>query len=174
MTNLDDADTAGIVLDPQGGLTVNESGSSQVVQIELSSEPTDDVVLELVLSDPSEATLSQTGFTFSPANWNVPRQLTVTGRDDAVDDGDIAFEIRVGHRERWTPTIVGSRLDPIPVLNVDDDTAGISLTVNDATTDENGDTASFTVVLDSQPTAPVSIPLEFVRSYRRHSGGQQH
>ena len=44
------------------------------------------------------------------------------------------------------------------VSNEDDDTAGITVTpTSGLMTTEAGTTATFTVVLDSQPTAPVSI-----------------
>ena len=31
--------------------------------------------------------------TFTPANWNTPQTVTVTGVDDAIDDGDVAYTI---------------------------------------------------------------------------------
>ena len=40
-----------------------------------------------------EATVSPATLTFTNANWNVPQTVTVTGADDALDDGDIVSNI---------------------------------------------------------------------------------
>ena len=37
--------------------------------------------------------MSPASLTFTPANWNTPQTVTVTGVDDAVDDGNIAYTI---------------------------------------------------------------------------------
>ena len=41
----------------------------------------------------TEGTVSPATLTFTPANWNTAQTVTVTGVDDAVDDGDIAYTI---------------------------------------------------------------------------------
>ena len=81
--------------------------------------------------------------------------MTVTGVDDAlVDDGDVTYTIvtrghqrRPGLRRRSTPADVA-------VTNTDNDAAGITVTpTTGLTTTEAGGTATFTVVLTTQPTA---------------------
>ncbi|MEM8679178.1 MAG: Calx-beta domain-containing protein, partial [Planctomycetota bacterium] len=158
VTNLDDADQAGFLVDPLSGLTVQESGSSQIASLQLTSQPESNVTVEISLSDTSEASLDRSNFTFTPGNWNVPQQLTVTGRDDAVDDGDVMFEVRF-NAVTTDPNYTGLTPPAISAVNLDDDTAGITLNVTDAITDESGDTAEFSLVLDSEPTSSVSIPL---------------
>jgi hypothetical protein len=49
--------------------------------------------------------------------------------------------------------------DDVTVVNLDDDVAGIDVSAASGNTSEAGGTATFTVVLNSKPTASVSIPV---------------
>ena len=51
------------------------------------------MTIGLSSSDTTEGTVSPASLTFTPANWNAPQTVTVTGVNDAVDDGDIAYTI---------------------------------------------------------------------------------
>ena len=67
-------------------------------------------------------------------------------------------------------TATTTALNPadVPVTNTDDDAAGITVTpTSGLTTTEAGGTATFTVVLDAQPTADVTVTSE-PRHDRRH------
>ena len=55
----------------------------------------------------------------------------------------------------------------VTVTNTDNDTAGITVS-HQRRHDEAGGTATFTVVLDSQPTADVTIAPHQQRPDRRH------
>jgi hypothetical protein len=82
----------------------------------------------------------------------VPQTVTVTGVDDLVDDGDIAYGVVVGAPTSSDP--IYAAIDPadVAVTNADDDAAGITVTpVAGLGTTEAGGTASFTVVLTSEP-----------------------
>ena len=91
------------------GLTTTEAGGTATFTIVLASQPTADVTIALSSSDPTEGTVSpaSVGFTgvvkFTGANWNTPLTITVTGVDDVVDDGDVAYTI-VTARRRPAPT----------------------------------------------------------------------
>src|SRR6185503_3946719 len=99
VTNTDD-DAAGISVTPVGGLVTSEAGGTPpAFDVVLDSQPTADVVIPVASSDPSEGEASVTSLTFTAADWNVPQTVTVTGVDDAVDDGDIAYTIETGAAE---------------------------------------------------------------------------
>nr|MCU0875084.1 dockerin type I domain-containing protein [Pirellulaceae bacterium] len=51
-------------------------------------QPATNVGLSVTSGDPGEATVSPAVLTFTPANWNVPQTVTVTGVDDSDRDGD--------------------------------------------------------------------------------------
>ena len=54
------------------------------------------------------------------------------------------------------------------VTNTDNDTAGITVSTISGHTTEAGGTATFTVVLNAQPTADVTIGLASSDTTRRH------
>ncbi|MBA3483776.1 MAG: hypothetical protein H0T51_18385, partial [Pirellulales bacterium] len=70
--------------------------SAATVTFILQTQPTADVTIPLAVSDPSQATISAASLTFTPANWNVPQAVTISGIDDGVVDDDIAFSVLVG------------------------------------------------------------------------------
>ena len=59
----------------------------------LNTQPTADVTIALSSSDTTEGTVSPASLIFTTANWNVAQTVTVTGVDDAVVDGPIAYTI---------------------------------------------------------------------------------
>ena len=66
--------------------------------------------------------------TFTTANWNVAQTVTVTGVDDALDDGDVAYTIvTAAASARRRPTAASTR-PTSTVTNTDNDAAGITVT----------------------------------------------
>src|SRR6185503_4796283 len=76
---------------PASGLVTDESGHADTFDLVLTSQPSADVTFALTSSDPAEGLPTPSSITFTPADWNVPQTITVTGIDDAVDDGDVAY-----------------------------------------------------------------------------------
>ncbi|MBO9664109.1 choice-of-anchor U domain-containing protein [Dokdonella sp.] len=159
VTNTDD-DTAGIVVAPIGGLVTTEAGGSASFAVALASQPTADVTIALSSSDTGEGTVSPASITFTAANWSSAQTVTVSGVDDALDDGDVAYTIVTAPATSSDPGYAGRDADDVAVSNTDDDTAGVSVTpALGLVTSEAGATAAFNLVLDSQPTADVTIAL---------------
>jgi large repetitive protein len=144
-----------------GGTTVTEAGATDAMTVVLTARPVADVVFNVSSGDLSEATVAPAQVTFTNADWNVPKSVTVTGVDDDEDDGDqvtqITFAINAALSENnWD----GLASQMLPVTTQDDDDAGITVTpTSGLVTTEAGGTAQFTVVLASQPTANVTIAL---------------
>jgi hypothetical protein len=114
------------------------------------------VVIPVASSDPSEGVPSASSLTFTAANWNVAQTVTVTGVDDAMQDGSIAYTIVLGTVASADANYAGVDPADVAATNADDDGAGITVTpVAGLVTTEAGGTASFGVVLRSQPTASV-------------------
>ena len=105
VTTTDD-DAAGITV-TGGPLTVTEAGSTATFTIVLTSQPTGDVTVPLASSNMAEATVSPASLTFTATTWNVAQTVTVTGVDDAVEDGDISSSVAIGPRQAATPTSTG-------------------------------------------------------------------
>jgi hypothetical protein len=81
-----DDDIAGVSIS-ESSLTVGE-GSSDSYTVALDSEPTAEVTISISSGDEGKATVEPTSLTFTASDWDTPQEVTVTGQDDDVDDGD--------------------------------------------------------------------------------------
>jgi hypothetical protein len=96
---------------------------------------------------------------FTTANWNSARLVTATGLNDEADDGDVAYNIITAAASSSDANYSGLNAANVSVTNTDDDTAGITVSAISGSTTEAGNTATFTMVLDSQPSSNVTIGL---------------
>jgi len=87
---------AGVVANPTSGLVTTEAGGTASFTVVLNSEPGALVTVPVASTNTAEGTVSAATLTFTPANWNVPQTVTVTGVDDALADGPVAYGITVG------------------------------------------------------------------------------
>ena len=115
-----------------------------------------------------------TSFTSSAFNsnggvWQAEESFNISITPDDIDEADENFKLRinyqVGHQNTPLVNASGNACDPVAgcevtVTIVDDDTAGVTVSKSAVTVmeqDTTGDT--YTVVLDSQPTATVTITI---------------
>ncbi|MBA7527623.1 hypothetical protein ES705_19799 [subsurface metagenome] len=153
-----DNDSAGITVSAISGDTT-EAGGQATFTIVLNSEPTDDVTIALSSSDETEGTIDLSSVTFTSANWNAPQTVIVTGFDDAVQDGNQPYYIITDPAVSLDDDYNGMDPGNVSVTNTDDDSAGITVSAISGNTTEAGGQATFTIVLNSEPTADVSINL---------------
>jgi hypothetical protein len=147
---------AGVTLTPVSGLVTTELGGTATFTAVLQSVPTTNVTLTFTSSDTSEGTVPST-IIFTPTNWNTPQTVTITGVDDAIDDGNVPYFITtsVSSSDSSYSSIT---VPSVNLSNIDDDTAGIILTPTTGLfTTEAGGTTSFTAVLSTQPTGDVTF-----------------
>lgn len=86
--------TIGIELNKTLVIT-NEEGLVDNIDVSLKAAPTEDVVIIMEgIGNTDEYTLSDTEFTFTPANWDTPQTLTITGLDDTDVDGVQYYDVR--------------------------------------------------------------------------------
>ncbi|MEG4215047.1 FG-GAP-like repeat-containing protein [Microcoleus sp. Pol14C6] len=160
----------GITVSPTNGLITTKTGGKAKFTLALNSPPTGEVLIGLNVSpqNPTEGSLSTSGVTFTPDNWNIPQEVTVTGAEGT-------FSMAANRPY----TIVTA-----PAISTDSkysglDASDVSLTnmfvyadypynqypqivvgpTNQLITTEAGDTANFSVVLTQQPMADVVIPV---------------
>jgi len=149
----------GFTVTPTNAVT-SEFGITTNFSVVLDLAPTNDVTINMSSSNPAEGIISTNSLTFNSTNWNIPQIVTITGQDDAVADGPVSYTIILDPAISTDPNYNG--LDPadVSVVNVDDETAGISVTpTSGLVTTESGGTATFSVFLNRQPTADVTICL---------------
>ncbi len=156
VTNADD-DTAGVRVST-GAVTVTEaSGAGRAARytVLLTSAPTGgNVTVTPASGDAGVATVSG-ALTFTASNWSTAQTVTATGVDDAVDSS-------ADRTTTITHAAAGGGYDSVSVDSVtvtltDDDTAGVRISPTEVVVDENGGTDYWTAVLDTQPTAAVTV-----------------
>lgn len=159
VTTIDD-EASGFLVSPRE-VTVSEDGTMGSFGIRPTTRPSAEVVVSLSVNVEGEATLSAEQVTFGPDDWETPKTVTVTGVDDDETDGDQEFLIQLSPAQSEDDNYRG--LDPPNVtgLNMDNDTAAISVVpVMGLTTSEDGTTAEFVVTLNAPPTDRVRVSLQ--------------
>ena len=144
-----DNDTAGVIITPTSGLVTTEDGESDVFTVTLTAQPTANVIIQLSSSDTSEGTVPAS-VTILPGQWNTGVDVIVTGVDDAILDGDIAFTIVTGNISSGDAAfnaLTGASVADVSVTNTDDDTAAV--TIADVGGLENGGPITVTAILDN-------------------------
>ena len=155
---------------PTSGLTTTEAGGTATFTVVLTAQPTADVTIGLSSSDTTEGTVAPASADVHDARTGTsPQTVTVTGVNDCLDDGDVAYTSSPRRRRAATAATTAFDAADVAVTNTDNDTAGITVTpTSGLTTTEAGGTATFTVVLTAQPTADVTIGAELERHDRGH------
>ena len=148
----------GVTVTPTSGLVTNENGGTASFTVVLNSDPTANVTIGLSSSNPSQGSISTSSLTFTPANWNIPQSVTVTGVDDHIDDGDIVYTIVAAPAVSSDPAYAGIIAHSVTVTNLNEDHAGFVVApTSGLVTTTVGGTANFDVSLSSEPTADVTI-----------------
>lgn len=154
-------DHPAVIVTPVDGLQTSETGTTQSFTISLATLPLADVVIDLSSSNENEGTVSHSQITFTPTNGTTPQTITVTGIDDAVDDGDIDYTVVTSPVSSSDPFYNGIDPSDVDLRNIDNDGVGITVSpISGLQTTEAGGSATFTVVLDSQPTSAVTIAID--------------
>ena len=93
----------------------------------------------------------------------------MTGADDVLDDGDVAYSIVTAAANSTDVIYNGINAADVAVTNTDNDAAGITVTpTSGLTTTEAGGTATFTIVLTSAADRRRDHRAELERHDRRH------
>ena len=154
-----DKDTAGVSIDPTE-LTVLE-GQSDTYTVVLDTRPTADVTVTISGHAGTDITLSgetltNHALTFTPGNWDQPQTVTVNAGedDDAADEADVTLSHAVSGASEYQNVSAAD----VTVAVADDDTAGVTISETALTITE-GQSGSYTVVLDTEPTADVTVTI---------------
>ena len=139
-------------------LTVREgeAGSYAVV---LATEPAADVTIGVAAPQGVNLRVEPSSLTFTSRNWSTPQRVTVT---EPEDDDAVSEDHTLTHTAASTDSNYnGVSVAGVAVRVVDDDLgrAFVRFDPNRVTINE-GETGSYTVVLATQPTADVTIPVE--------------
>ena len=111
----------GVTVTPTSGLLTTESGQTATFTVVLKSPPTADVTIALSSSNSKEGTVAPAALTFTTSNWSTPQTVTVTGVDDTLCDGNVAYAILTAAARSADRSY--NNLDPanVAVSNADND-----------------------------------------------------
>ncbi len=152
---------AGITVSaPTPSANTTEAGGAVSFNVVLDSQPTADVTIPVSSSNTNEGSVDKTSLVFTSANWATPQTVTVTGVDDFVDDGNLGYSVILGAAISDDDAYRGRNPADVSLTNQDNDTAGVTVSApsGTSTTEALGE-VTFTIKLDSQPTADVSIGI---------------
>jgi len=135
-----------------------EAGGTATIQVRLTSMPLSKVTVIPSSSDNGEGQVSPDTLSFTNKNWNTYQTLTITGIDDNVTDGTQSYQIDFKLSTEDTKYSSLS-LSSLSLSNKDDEVAGVVVGTISGNTTEIGGTSTFTVKLNSQPEADVTISV---------------
>ena len=140
-------------------LTTTEAGGSDSFSIALESQPTDNVTIQLSVTDTTEGSISDAEIVFTPENFSKIQTVEVTGVDDETADGDssyaVTFDKIISADQRYAELAV----PPLSAINIDDDVKGIVVSETSLFTTENGGSDTFELFLSSEPVSNVEINI---------------
>eukprot|EP01062_Namystynia_karyoxenos_P026284 TRINITY_DN20469_c0_g2_i2.p1 TRINITY_DN20469_c0_g2~~TRINITY_DN20469_c0_g2_i2.p1 ORF type:complete len:1669 (+),score=432.81 TRINITY_DN20469_c0_g2_i2:86-5008(+) len=150
----------GAMVVPTTGLVTTEGGGQATFTVALVSRPKAAVSVQYTSSDTTEGRVSVSTLVFDSNNWNVLQTVTVVGQDDAVADGDQTYYVRSSLSISTDSNYNGRSFPQVTLTNTDDDTSGVLVSpISGLVTTEAGGSDTFTVVLRSEPTSDVTIPV---------------
>ena len=141
------------------GQSADESAAGMVVTVALSVLCTQDVTVPFTVggtaSDPADYTITPSPLTIPAGQWTAT--ITITLHDDFLNDGDETVIVTLGDPVNG----VKGTLTVHTATIIDDDPPGVTIAESGGSTDvtEGGATDSYTLVLQSMPTANVTITL---------------
>jgi hypothetical protein len=145
---------AGITISPTS-LSLVE-GTSDIVTVTLTSEPTATVTITLT-SDSPRCTVSPTPIELNSTNWQTGTQFTVAAVDNQVADGTAVCEI-TSEATSADANYDGLSGAPVIVTVTDNDRIEVIATPTQMTLAE-GESGAVTVTLTAEPVTPVTATL---------------
>jgi hypothetical protein len=98
-----------------------EEGGTEVFSVSLEAKPRADVTISMASDNTNEGTLSESSLTFTEVNWETPQAVTVSGVDDAIEDGDQTYNILFSVAST-DPEYEGLNVANLTLVNLDDET----------------------------------------------------
>jgi len=119
VTNIDN-DTAQVYVKARKRLLVSENGQSATFRVRLTLAPSAPVTCTLMSTDTTEGLVSPTTLNFTPGQFGF-QNVTVSGVDDAIKDGDVLFTIVLNACTSTDPQYSGANPRDVTAINRDND-----------------------------------------------------
>ena len=174
VTNVDD-DAPALVVSLHA-LATAEGGAPATFAVRLATVPSDTVYVEVAGGDASEGLLAPSiatagdshagcwyagatlNLVFSRSDWYRPQPVDVCPQDDLDPDGDHTYAITI-RSSFYALEYAALAPEVVIVTNADDETGFRVVAPPQLVTSEGGTAATFTVVLNAQPSSDVLVPV---------------
>jgi Ca2+-binding RTX toxin-like protein len=155
--SITDNDSPGVsIVQSAGSTNIAEGGATATYGVVLTSAPAANVTINFETGTQIDTIAP---LTFTPTNWNVAQNVTVKAIDDSIAQGSRSGTI--AHKSVSTDTKYNNlTISPVTATIADNDTAGVTVSQENITATEGFATGSYTLKLNSQPTAPVTISFD--------------
>ena len=152
--SVDDDDTAAVTLS-ESSVTVAEGGNKTYTVV-LNTQPASDVVINVTKSGSPDVSASPATLTFTTSNWGTAQTVTVAAAQDADTVNDTASITHAVVAASSADEYDGVAIASVAVSVTDDDTAAVTVSETAVSVTEGGNN-TYTVVLNTQPSANVVI-----------------
>ena len=157
VANITDNEVASVTVTESAGSTVaTEGGATDIYDVVLDAEPSGTVTI--TLTPDADVSVSFPTLAFTTSDWSTAQTVTVTPVNDAIVEG--------AHTGTVTHSASGGAYDGVSISSVvanitDNDTASLTVTETGGSTDvtEDGPIDTYTVVLDLEPSATVTVSI---------------
>ncbi len=151
-----DDDTSGVTVTPTS-LTIGE-GLSRRYAVYLDSEPAESVTINIDVPAGAAFTVSPGSLTFTDRNWHYSQRVRVRTALDL--DGDDEPAAAITHTADSDDTLYrGITVASVDVTVTDRSSATVTVDPTSLSLDEGGTSGSYTVTLDIEPTADVTVTI---------------
>ena len=153
------ADNDGRGIELTSALVEVEEGDAngETYTVALATQPTGTVTVRIAVSGNSDVAVTPASLTFTDSSWSTPQPITIT----AAQDDDATHESAELRHTASGADYGGVRALALNVEVEDDDTQGVTISKTEIVFEE-GDSATYTVVLDTQPTGTVTVRPEII------------
>ena len=161
--NIIDNDAKGVTITQTGGSTdVIEGGTGDTYDLVLTSQPQTGTSVTITIgTTDGQTTTIPTSLVFDATNWNVAQIVTVNAVDDTHDEAALHGGVITHTATSADANYNGISIDNVVASITDNDTGGVTIVQSGGTTDvsEDGGPDSYTIALESIPTASVQVTV---------------
>ena len=157
VVSITDDDAAGVSIS-ESSLTIAE-GNTDTYTVALNSQPMGDVTVAIAGAG-TDLSLDNTTLTFTTTTWASAQTVTVTAVDDEIDDDGETVTLTHTVASADDSDYQGISAGSVAVSITDNDGTGVTVSRTALTvTEEDTTGGSYTVVLNTQPIANVTVTV---------------
>ncbi|MCC6179481.1 MAG: hypothetical protein IT305_29580 [Chloroflexi bacterium] len=164
-----------VVVAPAAGLVTTEAGGTATFTVALTSIPGATVTIPVRVSDSTEGVVSPATLTFQPdLTALTPQTVTVTGLDDAIADGAVAYTVVLGRAMSGDPEYNGFTPSDVAVTNQDNDGTPTLAVGNAQVAEGNNSTMALRFPVTLTPASNQVVTVQYATADGTAIAGQDY